>query len=347
MRWRPCYLDKILFSLPFTLNVHFSNGGRLFTVYSHTEAGRIIEKYDYVGEVLIELYPGKRVDKILFEIDGPSLADSITEAQSLISEFKRDRVPHIVVFSGRRGFHVYALVSELSGIPQSTVRLVVSSFQRYYIDVAGLKHFDSHYLGALDRWIRHPNTVHPVTRLRAVYISDLMAYDTSLDSLRLLYSYAASPKCPNIELDGERPDPRGYVTELSANKPTKVSVEELPSHGVRNVVRLLDKIVRPCILVSSLLPEPDHFTRTQLATELCWLGYSVAEIVDMMERLGWVDYKRHVTEYHVRKICEKVREGRLYPASCRRLQERGMCMRESCPFYPGMFYWWSFLSGED
>lgn len=335
-----CYLNHLLFPFyPTEVSlVRNQDHAHVLRVFDQLRLLEIVRIYNGLAHIYTRLYPAGIINKVVFDIDAPDIETAIQDMASLASVFEEERLPYVIVFSGRKGFHVY-LLTKMVKIDKSMFRIVLKSVVDYYADAAQLRHLDAQ-TGYGNGWIRLPNTIHIDSGRYATYVESYMV------SAGDVYEYSQRPRCPDLSsiLGREPPDPREYVALADLPEYLPKPLPEIRAPELESVAEYLRRVVRPCIALHSLHDNPSHFIRTQLATELCWLWHSPQEICDIIEKLRWTDYSRRVTCYHVNKICDKVKQGLLHPASCHTLRERGYCIADKCPFYPRYWSWWLHLA---
>lgn len=341
-----CYLHSIIFSrFPRQMSIVVSpRRGLVLRAHDIQRFYEIAHLYDGLGDVFTELYVhdgGVHVDKIVFDIDGPDLEKAFIELLSLRGFLDRERMPYILVFSGSKGFHVYIPVKHFVANDE-TARLAIKSMQDYIASSVGLRYYDKHLVGTTRHWIRVPGTRNMKSKRYSSFLDPLVR------ELSRVYEASHTPICPDYRdvLSRRPPDPREYVGKTieyyEHNNPPPRPLITI-SHEKGDVARFLEPLLRPCVYKWALTTEPSHFIRTQFALELCWLGFTEEEIVEIISRLNWEDYEERITRYHVRKICDKAKAGVLKPASCKTIRDKGYCLGEKCPFYPGYFYWWGLI----
>lgn len=339
--FEPCPITQILFpDYPVKLSLVKvgKRGSIVLTAYDFLRLVEIVSLYNGHRHIYIQLQPRNVINKVVFDIDADSLQDAYDDMRNLVEVFEEEKLPYVVVYSGRRGFHVYLITKRVEITETSTLVLTLKSVINYYSNKAGLKHLDAQTGYKIGGWIRLPGTIHPLTKHYAIPLT----YEDIEKGLSHIIELSKRPYCPTIDFSRIPPDPRDYVLRvplpeyMTAESPQDSISTTIPE----NIVKYLKQIIRPCVLQAVLVDNPTHFARTQFVTELCWLWFSEKDIVDIIEKLHWDDYDRRITSYHVRKICEKVRDRILYPASCRLLQNRLMCLGKSCPYYPFYNYWW-------
>ncbi len=308
---------------------------------------RIIQKYNGVAEVHTPLHTSESVvNKVVFDIDGETLEESFTEACQLIDALRNEGLPYVPVYTGGKGFHIYVPVEPFTSNPE-TVRRVMVSFQTYLIEKSRIKSYDRRVIGSPTHTIRVPLTKrlivlnsllvpHVITRWSVYLPSDFCSLTISE-----ILEMSHNPVCRSYDFR-ELPDIREYSgyhpSWLRSPEPSPFNCRDLPTS-----LRVLSRLVRPCIFKNVRSPDADHDSRTYFVMELAWLGLSEDTIVNYCRLMGWSDYDEYVTRYHVRRIITKVRESRLLPPACSTLKIKGYCLGESCPYYPGVFYWWGHL----
>lgn len=339
--FEPCPITQILFSdYPVKLSLVRvdKRGSVVITAHDFLRLVEIVSLYNGYRHIYIQIQPRNIINKVVFDIDAGNLRDAYEDMRRLVEVFEEEKVPYVVAYSGRRGFHVYLITKRVEITETSTLALTLKSVISYYASRAELKHLDAETGYKIGGWIRLPGTIHPVTKHYAV----LLSYEDVERGLSHIVELSKRPYCPRIEVRRMPPDPRDYVFRVPLPEyPVMGTPQDAISARIpQNIVKYLKEMIRPCVLQSVLVDNPTHFARTQFVTELCWLWFTEEDIVEIIEKLRWDDYDRRITLYHVKKICEKVRDGVLYPASCRSLQNRLMCLGQSCPYYPAYNYWW-------
>jgi hypothetical protein len=191
-----------------------------------------------------------------------------------------------------------------------------------------IKYVDRHSFGNLRMLVRIPGTLHPKTKKYCTYV-DLDNIRTANDILE----WCLEHHVVNFGIK-KLPDVRELIDIDYV--PTRSDLEYEPkqwgSHKIpSNVFYFLKNLIRPCVVnILMIDKEPPHEVRTDLVTELMWLGYSENDVFEIIRKLNWVDFNEKITRYHIHKIFEK----KLYPPSCKKLANYVYCT--NC----GWFYWW-------
>lgn len=334
--WTNCYLNALLFQFyPRHVSIVYSSTyGKHILVNSYVELGNIVLKYNGVANIYVDIYDLNLViDKVVFDIDAKNIYDSYIEAIELVKYLTKEDLAYVPVFSGQKGFHIYVLFKPWRAPNEETARLAILSFQNYIIDTLKLKHVDKQMIGSVRHKIRLPNTLRPP--LNASYCTYLPRDFIEWDINDIIH-WSKSMHCPEYYYTKLR-DVREFMDCQRIYEYEAVEIESFAKHSIPlNIVKMLSNLIRPCILLQVLDSDPSHFARTAFVSELVWLDYDVDTIVEIIRRLNWSDFNERITRYHVRKIWEK----KLFPPSCRKLREQGLCIGSKCQFYPGIFYWW-------
>jgi len=345
-------INQILFSrFPREIGIKYPSTKQLRIrkrVNSWRQIHRYIEKYNGLAHIYISAYSLDHViDKIVYDVDSINLQESLNATLQLLDVLKKHDVRTIVVFSGKKGFHVYALFKPWTAPDEDTMTVVVKNVYDYF-----WSQLDADAQRIIDTKVKHskvliriPNTLHPETLKYAVPMPPRFEDMT----VKEILEYASQPHdVDEIQIIGMLRDIREYV---DLTRQTKYEVIEIPSFGtvqwsgeITDIDKFLIRLVRPCVVYYSHNPDADHFIRTTLSVELSWLDFTPEEQVKIFRKLGWTDFKYSVSLYHASRIYEKVKSGQLFPPSCHTLRKMGYCLGNKCPFYPAYFYWWGIIS---
>jgi len=297
-------------------------------VTNYDDLVKLINRDNGLMDVYVSVYDKNlHIDKVIWDIDSrtPSgLNVALEEAKRLYNLLMSKGIPTLPVFSGKKGFHIYAFFRPLQ-LNVVTASELIRNIQEQFIIQAKVRLADSHLIGNVSALIRVPNTLN-WTRF-CVPLPDKFVNWSITDIL----NYALEPH-NGIEINGYRPDIRDFYNPeimYPTGKPATFIDEKsvIPS----NVKELLRYLLRPCIfaLVTNIR-EPPHFARVELVTELSALGYNVDELVEIIKRLNWADFDESITRKYVEKYVNYI------PYSCRRLRYMGVRCPEDCHWH----YFW-------
>ncbi len=281
------------------------------------------------------------INKVVFDIDHESLEVSLNEVKELCSFLRKEGLPYIPVYTGGKGFHVYVMFKPFHS-NRDTVRLAYKGFYEYVVDSVGLKYYDENFVRSTIHTVRIPlsRRLIPSPLGNIVRFCTYLSADVERLTVEDVLKESFRPTCRTYDIR-DLPDIRGYLgyqPSYAEHVADPFEVEKLPAS-----MRVLSKLVRPCVLHHVRRPDAPHEVRTAFACELAWLGFDEDVIAYYCRMMGWDDYNPRVTRYHVKRIWWKVRNKQLFPPSCKRLKFLGYCLGEKCPYYPGVFYWWGVI----
>ncbi|MEL9970862.1 MAG: hypothetical protein QXF40_01945 [Metallosphaera sp.] len=277
----------------------------------------VVRKYNGIADIFFNPYKGREtITYFIFDLDG---AESFSDNEKLCKYFSDYR--HFHVFSGKKGFHFYLSIKPISfELAKSAFRGFIQ-FMRDELELKSWDYQTSTRLVSGHGLIRVPNTIH-INGRWCTYVPCHVDFEKVIE-------LANTMQDPVVH-EGKEYDITVHVGYTSSGKPVSI-----PTYDVGDVdLRIVSELVRPCVFASSL-GNPNHFVRTTLVTELAWIGYDEETIVRILSKMGWKNFNEHVTRYHVRKIMEKVKQGRLYPPSCQTLHFNGISC-SSCQYRN----WW-------
>lgn len=304
-------------------------------------------------------------DKVLFDLDGdktafpddatvderismmrsdPDLADDVLgdvcdDAQKLARASADDGIPVIGVFSGF-GIHVHQLYQ-----PTEDPQVPMSTCGTKYIVEEGIETADWAVVGDVQRICRVPNVQRMTTpgkrwevldgRATGLYTIPLAADELrSLDPQWLLEE-STDPRQLLIETDAAT-RPQMPIWEEHRDGPDEDDVDlpsepldgrtvDLDDDGLEDL--LWELIGMPCMVERLLQPNPEHHVRFNAAVLLYNVGLQPRQVDQIYRRLGWVDYDRATTLYHLKDIWQ---EG-YADMSCDSIREKRLCTRGDDP----------------
>lgn len=255
------------------------------------------------------------IEKLFFEFDcaddpGRAWRDAVAFAEALKHYYG---VEPLLVFSGRKGYHVYAFLEKTVQFKPSQLdlaRRVYRELQLRIVRGLDLPTLDSGVVGDIKRLARCPLSVHektgslcvPVTFERKPFIPE------DLDAYRTLDSSLLSPIIKELK-------DRGMLKNT------------LPKPNIR---MRRDGRIRPCI--TAALGKPldggnGHLMRLAIAREYLNAGYSIDEIVPLFQNQP--DFNPEKTRYYV----ENAARHPAKPFRCDTIRGLGFCLpdcRRAC-----------------
>lgn len=279
-------------------------------------------------------------DELAERVLGPVCAD----ARRLAERSRNDNVPIVGVYTGY-GIHIHQLFQ-----PKPSPEVAMSTTHYRYVDVCDLETWDPKVVGQPDRICRIPNCQRVTTpgprgvvkdgRPCNIWTIPLTAAELASVDVDWLLDRSHSPREIDVPAASERPEMRVWEDHRTGNEtegpvPPRPFTGEKPDFdddGIRDLLR--DLLQMPC-MVERLVddPNPAQEIRVNATVLLLNLGLHPQTIVNLFEKVNWIDFDRETTEYHVMNI---YRNG-YSDMSCSTLRSRGWCTRaeepEACPTY--------------
>lgn len=285
--------------------------------------------------------------------EDPDLAEEILgqvceDAQELAERSLNDNVPVVGVFSGF-GIHIHQLYE-----PMLHPRTAMSTTAHRYIDRLEVQTPDRSILGQPERIARIPN----VERIAGSVKNNMDVVDgrsTDLYTIPLsgsellsvtpewLLDESHSPREVGLSDVSERPEMRvwaDYETgheETADVPPRPLDPSETEIAEDADIRWLLERLIRMPCMVERLVddPNPDHDVRVNATVMLLNVGLNPQTVVDLFERVGWIDFDRQRTREYVRGI---YRSG-YSDQNCQTLRSKGLCVRSEDPESCSCFGW--------
>ena len=260
------------------------------------------------------------IDKFVFDLDGEDLNEVFAEVDILTSRLHDRNISYLVIFSGKKGFHVYGLLKP-SKLPRDIAGYYLSILQRSLI--SNLKTVDTHLIGNVSAMIRVPNTLNG-----KIYCCPLplefrkMSIEEILDYSRTQHSINFFPgKLQTIqELAGDLKVPQKNESDEIKDE---IKVGSIPSMDI------LEELIRPCVIREIQKSNPGSIARLDFVSEMMYSSFTPRQILEVIKQLNWNNFDERQTEYQIRKVFER----RLKPYSNSKLKEAFGCDSNS-------YYWW-------
>lgn len=260
------------------------------------------------------------IDKFVFDLDGEDLNEVFAEVDILASRLHDRNISYLVIFSGKKGFHVYGLLKS-SKLPRDIAGYYLGNLQRNLID--GLKTVDTHLVGNVSAMIRIPNTLNdgryccPLPfEFRKMSIEEILDYSKTQHSinffpgeLQTIQELASDFKVPQKNESEEFKD--------------EIKVGSIPSMDI------LEELIRPCVIKEIQKSNPGSVARLDFVSEMMFAAFTPKQILEVIKNLNWDNFNERQTEYQISKVFER----RLKPYSNSKLKEAFGCDSKS-------YYWW-------
>ncbi|MGB9854755.1 MAG: DNA primase small subunit domain-containing protein [Candidatus Bathyarchaeales archaeon] len=254
------------------------------------------------------------IEKLFFDFDcEKDLNQAWKEAKVFAEALKAFyHVETLIVYSGRKGFHVYAFLNKLVYFDLGQLHLAKQAYgelQNRLVKGLNLHTLDNSVIGDIKRLSRVPFSIHeetgslccPITLDRKPYTPQ------SLDNYKTLDRKLLSPVIKDLK--------------------TREKIIALKSTRLPDSSKSFVKGIRPCIRKALQLPlegANGHLMRLAIAREYLKAGYSIDEIVPLFRNQP--DYSPLKTRYYV----EHAQKNPAKPFKCRTIQRLGYCLGNSC-----------------
>jgi hypothetical protein len=268
------------------------------------------------------------LDKIVFDLDSNNLSTSLNDTKKLVRRIVKAKLPYTVLFSGRKGFHVYILLK-----PQKVRRDVAGFFIKEIQNnfKYGIESVDNHLVGNVSAMIRIPNTLN-----RNRYCTFLPVSFMGWDIDKILEWSKEQHDAVN-SFTGEYRTIEDITGNLEIRKHPEgsqfgddITLGSVPS------IEMLNELIRPCVLNEMLHPVrgvergPKHIIRIDLVSELMFLAFSKHQVLEVFRNFEMGDFSEEKTMYQINKIFD----GKIKPYGCKKLRNEVKCTE--C----GWKYWW-------
>jgi len=271
--------------------------------------------------VSVYSYPEIVVDKLFFDLDG---ASAYRDMKMLDAELHEQGVEHFVVFSGKKGFHVYVSLEPVLVNPQNMSSVVSSVLQAQNGIVAKLEleSADPHVHGDLRRLTRIPGTYRYDTN-SFCYVATNTQIEESVSFIDFLTTnvediddfVAPCGAGSKVSLGKLVNEYEGYAFEIEETRSVEISNVALEQKQVamldfeektsrEAVLRFFGRVMPKTLVKRISALNPDHQARVSATAFLLEAGLTEHEIVELFSYLRWLDFKQEITAYHVRKTRE-------------------------------------------
>jgi len=246
------------------------------------------------------------IERLYFDFDcepDPGLAwkDASTFVEALKKYYG---VEPLIVFSGRKGYHVHLFLEKnvsIEGVNIEFAKQVYEELQQRLLKGLKLSTLDPQPIGDIKRLARVPFSTHEKTSSLCVPVDQNKKpfVPESLDTYRTLNPELLSPIIKDLKT-------REKTASLKPCNKTKFS-----------------KDIRPCIkaaLEKPLEGEGGHQMRLAIACEFLNKGYGVDEVVQLFQ--SQPDFKPERSHYYV----EDAKKRGYKPFKCKTIRELGFCL---------------------
>jgi len=306
-------------NVEFFLEEWFADGEHQFgqyrnQSYNNTEEYKLfITKCRAGGEPCFHsIQPMLKITKLFYEFDTKEEIESprydspeldVVWVQTLIlaKTIEKNGMTPLIFYSGRRGYHVYAYVGEMSFKPENE-KMARKAYKKLLFGL--ITDFDLYpdidrlptHINALSRvpfsfHQKTGNQIIPINMSRKPYMPDILNFKTPPKSTSYLINMLSES-----------------VIRNKTSKPKQIG----------------DWTIRECVLNAQKTGA--HYGRLAFLSEAIWSGMSDENIHESF--LFFEDYDEYKTQYQINCSRRKFEDG-LRPPSCATLKQWGIC-DESC-----------------
>ena len=285
---------------------------RYLSLMSGSSISTYTSVYDTNEQVLL--------DKFVFDLDGEDLNEVFAEVDILASRLHDRSIPYLVLFSGKKGFHVYGLLKSIK-LPREVAGYYLGNLHRSLIN--NLKCIDMHLVGNISAMIRIPNTLNdgryctPLPfEFRKMNIEEILDYSKTQHTLNFFPGELRTIQ----ELAGDLKVPQKNDSEEFKDE---IKVGSIPS------MEILEDLIRPCVIKEIQKSNPGTVARVNFTSEMMFAAFTPKQILEVIKKLDWDNFDERMTKYQISKVFER----RLKPYSNSKLKEAFGCDSNS-------YYWW-------
>ena len=285
---------------------------RYLTLMSGSSTGTYTSVYDTNEKVIL--------DKFVFDLDSDDLSKAFAEVDTLCYRLHDRNISYLVIFSGKKGFHVWCLLKPVK-LPRDVAGYYLGNLHRSLIN--GLKTIDTHLVGNVSAMIRIPNTLNdgryctPLPfEFRKMNITEILDYSRTQHSLNFFPGELKTIQ----ELSGDSKVPQRDNNEEFKDE---IKVGSIPS------MEILEDLIRPCVIEEIQKSNPGTVARVNFTSEMMFAAFTPKQILEVIKKLDWDNFDERITQYQISKVFER----RLKPYSNSKLKEAFGCNSNS-------YYWW-------
>lgn len=297
-------------------------------------------------------------DTLFFDFDDSRKPEnSQLDTIKLIDFLEQFSLPHIVQFSGSKGFHVFLYFKpklfeyRKEDDTERNMNIFIRSIFRWFKTKLSLKTLDD-TVGEPKKLCRLPYTYHvnrkgEVHEEQCVPLSNKQIHDWDIDTIR---KYSRNPDFVVPSVNSINYDVISFVDKFDVKLNENDGIEldnsqfNLKSHGhIKNkelkiYMDLVSKY-KPCIVSNLQTMNPDHFTRVAFALYMKRMGISKHKFTELYEALAnenkYIDFYvgTEIREYQINHIFDN--PDYRYEPSCDTIKQNHphLCLREKCHRY--------------
>jgi hypothetical protein len=219
------------------------------------------------------------IDKVLFEFDGKDLDKVFEEVKHFLSLID-NKFEYIVMFSGRKGFHVYILLRP-EEYQVETAKVMLRDFVSDYFK--DFRFLDLTKTGVLGCLIRVPNS-----RNGNGFCVPLPKDFVDWNTMQII-EWSKEPRKLSVQISRELPT-LADITDVKHVKPSSISSYKRDDNFLEiNYLpfELTKPLLRPCTFYEIQKEDPPHIVRFNFVAELLDCGLSPNSIHRLIKQLNW------------------------------------------------------------
>lgn len=253
------------------------------------------------------------IERLFFDFDDKArLSRAWEDASRFSMNLKRFYdIESLLVYSGKKGYHVYVYLQEPTGhnLPEDRLKELYRRLQEMLLGRSDYPTFDRQVFGDVKRIARVPYSLHQDTKQRATPVNRDHAEVLLLPGFTSgLRRFGVSPQFVELALRIRQP-PKRAQTEKRKSGPGQL---------------------RPCmrtLLEARSVHDPEHKLKVCLVAELSAEGKTRDQIIDVFR--GMEGFSESKT---VEQVDHALRRG-YRPFRCKTIKDLGGCLGSSCRIY--------------
>jgi hypothetical protein len=267
------------------------------------------------------------IEKLFFDFDHPEPHKAWVEAKDLVKNLESRGLEPLMVYSGRKGYHVYIYLKEEIGVdlPEHKLKALYGVLQKVALNGQKYETLDPAVMGDIKRLARVPYTVHEKSGRHCIMVDTYGGTQQIMDlekyregGLGLKQVYRALELVNKEEKTKKIVEARSKAKHIQAK--TEGKTYQPKGYGPR-----------PCIFEAlengSLQGGDGHLMRLAIVAELRANGWDKNRIIEAFNHTP--DFNRKITD---EQVTHAVKKG-YTPFKCDTIKSLGYCIREKCSLY--------------
>jgi len=218
----------------------------------------------------------------------------------------------LIVYSGRKGFHVWCFVQGFGyRYTKDEVRTAKATYKNMLKEIAD----DYDEYKNLDR---HPLHVNALARIP-------FSFHQKTGNQVVPLNFERKPFIPDITKYIENKISKDFITDMSTKAATELTAREWKSEIFKSEIK--DWEIRPCI-EKRFRESPNHNVNLAMLLECIYAGFDDIKIHELFKTHK--DYNYEMTDYQIKYQREQVEEEGIKPFKVETLKRMGICNDKMC-----------------